>query len=314
MTQSVLVPITNVYAKGDYTAEVRIGSQEQPANLILDSGSSTLVVQAEDYDPSRDESLVATSYAQDIVYSMGGWYGPVVKTRVEMGVGVFQARIADAHVAVAKKEQTGCFGDSDGLLGLAYRELNDAYNIAEYLTENSIDPPVSYPWYLEQEQQDDSVREFRKFLRQYPHEEIIPYFTQLEQQDVVGNQFAFIIHRSSIYQTSSQKTTAQLKEHPLNNGIFVMGYPRMHKHLYDGEFLDLKVVDDKYYNVKLKSMQVGACEPVTAPELAPEDVKGHVSNAIIDSGASMVILPELLFENGPICISPSMASMARALP
>ena len=295
MPQSVLVPITNVYAKGDYTAEVRIGSREQPANLILDSGSSTLVVQTQGYDPARDEALVATEYAQDIVYGLGGWYGPVVKTRVKIGVGAYQALLADAHVAVAKKEQTGCFGESDGLLGLAYRELNDAYNIAAYLKENSIDPAVSYPWYLEQEQQDDTVREFRTFLRQYPHEEITPYFTQLEQQGVVGNQFAFIIHRSSIYQTESKKTTAQLKQHPLNNGIFIMGCPRIHEHLYQGEFLSLKVVGDKYYNVQLKSMQVGNCDPVTAPELAPKDVKGYVSNAIIDSGASMIILPELLF-------------------
>ncbi len=294
MPNSLLVPITNVYALGGYTAEITIGSQQQTANLILDTGSSSMVVQAEDYDPSLDECISATRYAQNIVYGIGGWYGPVVKTRIEIGRGLFRAAIEDVNIAVAKKEQTGCFGHSDGLLGLAYRELNRAYDLESYMSENNIDPAVTYPWYLEQEQQDDTVREFRKFLKQYPREEITPYFTQLEQQGVVGNQFAFVIHRSSIYQTDSEKTTAELADHPLNNGVFIMGHPRAHEALYEGEFHELKVLDDKYYNVHMTHMQVGDCEPVEAPELAPEDA-GHVSNAIVDSGASMVVLPEKLF-------------------
>lgn len=42
MTRSLLVPISNVYAKGGYTASVQIGSAKRPINLILDTSSATL--------------------------------------------------------------------------------------------------------------------------------------------------------------------------------------------------------------------------------------------------------------------------------
>lgn len=101
----------------------------------------------------------------------------------------------------------------------------------------------------------------------------------------MGNQFAFIIHRSSIYQTDSVKTSAELKQHPLNNGFFILGNPVLHKCLYQGEIKRLKVLDDKYYNVNLLSLQVGGYAPITAPPLAEKDVKCYISNAIIDRGA-----------------------------
>ena len=312
MTKSVLVPITNVYAKGDYTAQVHIGSHKQPANLVLDSGSSTMVVQHEDYDPSQDQHLYPTSYAQNVTYGMGGWYGPVVKTSVSIGSGFFQAALKDVHIAVAKKELSNSFALADGLLGLAYRELNKAYNLERYLNENGVEPAVTHPWFLTEEQSDDSISEFRSFLRQFPRHEITPYFTQLEQNGVVGNQFAFIIHRSSIYQTETKKTADELKQHPLNNGVFILGHPRLHGHLYEGEFKEVRVLDDKYYNVHLRSLRVGDQEPISAPALAEKDVKGYVSNAIVDSGASMVILPEILFDglfDGLIKHNPSFASL-----
>jgi len=44
--QSLRIPITNVYGGGDYTATLLVGSQKKPANVILDTGSSTLAVSA----------------------------------------------------------------------------------------------------------------------------------------------------------------------------------------------------------------------------------------------------------------------------
>ena len=312
MPHSVIVPITNVYAKGDYTAEVEIGSEKRTANLILDTGSSTLVVQGEDYDPHKDEHLQPTEYAQDIIYGMGGWYGPVVKTFVNMGKGLFQASLPDAHIAVTRKEMKGCFAQADGLFGLAYRELNRAYDLTEYLKENEVHPAHTFPWHLEADEQDDTVKEFKTFLRNYPSKELTPYFTQLEDEGVVANQFAFIIHRSSIYQTTSQKTTQELKRHPLNNGLFVLGKPKLHTSLFEGRFKEIKVLDDKYYNVNLFTMQVGDQAPVTAPQLAPEHQKGYVSNAIIDSGASGIMFPKALFEGlfaGLIAHNPKFESI-----
>ena len=45
MAQTVIrIPINNVKGGGDYTGEISVGSQGAIANVILDTGSSTLAV------------------------------------------------------------------------------------------------------------------------------------------------------------------------------------------------------------------------------------------------------------------------------
>ncbi|MGJ8664498.1 MAG: pepsin-like aspartyl protease, partial [Marinicella sp.] len=98
---------------------------------------------------------------------------------------------------------------------------------------------------------------------------------------------------------------------PLNNGIFVMGHPKFHEHLYQGEFKEVKVLDNKYYNVHVKSMRVGQGQQLEAPVLAEED-KNHKTNGIIDSGASLIVLPHDLFNqmlSDLININPSFDSI-----
>lgn len=294
MPRSVIIPVTNVYAKGDFTAEIRIGSQGEIANLILDTGSSALVVEDADYQPAEDQHLKPTVLAQEVTYGLGGWFGPVIKTKIAMGDGPFSVFLEDAHIAVTRKETTSCFGQADGILGLAYHELSKAYELTEYLEENNIQPAVTYPWFLSEEQQDDSIKQFNSFLKAYPLNRITPYFTHLEEQGVVGNQFALLIHRSSIYQTNSKKSLKQLKKHPLNTGVFVMGEPKFHQHLYTGDFKKVKVLHDKYYNVNVKSLQVGNCPAITAPKLE-EKHKNYETNGIVDTGASAIVLPKQLF-------------------
>ncbi len=89
MTQNHLqLRTTLAYAKGAYTVEIKIGSQRRPANVLLDSGSSTLVVLPQAYDPSHDQNLTATSLAQSIAYGIGTWAGPVLKTEITFGTNV----------------------------------------------------------------------------------------------------------------------------------------------------------------------------------------------------------------------------------
>lgn len=311
MPRSVIIPVTNVYAKGGFTVEIKIGSEGATANLILDSGSSALVVQNEDYDPAEDNNLQATSLAQNKTYGIGGWSGPVVKTKVIMGDAPFSVDSDGIHVAITTIEQQDSFGDADGIIGLAYYELNRAYDLTEYLLENEVEPATTYPWYLAQKEQDDTVREFKSFLKNYPKSYIKPYFTQLEEQGVVGNQFALLIHRSSIYQTSRERNLKELKRHPLNTGFFVMGEPRFHKHLYQGGFKQVKVLDNKYYNVHVKAIQVGNCEPISAPLLAEEHQRFR-TNGIVDTGASAIVLPKTLFDqmvNDLVSINPTFDSI-----
>lgn len=295
MPKSTIVPVTNVYAKGSYTAKVKIGSESSTAHLILDSGSSALVVQGEDYQPELDNDLQPTSLAQAVTYGLGGWSGPVINTSVGMGNGPFAVKLNNTSLAFTQKEKQGCFGDADGIMGLAYYELSKAYDLTEYLQEHDVEPTHTYPWYLAQSEHDDSIKELKSLFKKYPKIQLTPYFSQLEQQGVVGNQFALLVHRSSIYQTSSKKNLKQLKRHPLNMGLFVMGEPRFQKHLYRGGFKEVKVLDNKYYNVNVKSLRVGNNHAHDAPQLA-EKHKHYKTNGIIDTGASAIVLPKTLFD------------------
>ncbi|WP_157447784.1 MULTISPECIES: hypothetical protein [Colwellia] len=38
--------MSNVFGKGDYSVTLHLGSEKSPVNLLLDTGSSTLVVKA----------------------------------------------------------------------------------------------------------------------------------------------------------------------------------------------------------------------------------------------------------------------------
>ena len=45
---------TLAYAQGGYTVALAVGSERQPANVLLDTGSSSLAFFAGRYDPARD--------------------------------------------------------------------------------------------------------------------------------------------------------------------------------------------------------------------------------------------------------------------
>lgn len=66
MPTTLKLPIVNVYAKGDYCATLHIGSEKSPVNLIIDSGSSTLVVKETSYQASKDKDLTPTTIAQEV--------------------------------------------------------------------------------------------------------------------------------------------------------------------------------------------------------------------------------------------------------
>jgi len=77
MTSSAIrMPISNVYGGGDYTAPIVIGSSGTTANVILDTGSSTLAVVPNVYDLTGDNDARPTALAQDVIYGTGGWAGP----------------------------------------------------------------------------------------------------------------------------------------------------------------------------------------------------------------------------------------------
>jgi hypothetical protein len=124
----VRIPITNIYMDGDYTGTIYVGSQKRPANVILDTGSSTLAIDGSFYDPSKDTSAKITHLAQEVGYAdNSSWIGAVVKT--DVGVGNQLLILPQTNVAVAYHETSSMFRKSDGILGLAYTRLNNAFEL-----------------------------------------------------------------------------------------------------------------------------------------------------------------------------------------
>jgi hypothetical protein len=78
------IPINNVRV-GDYTAQIKIGSQGVVANVILDTGSSTFAIAPGRYQIDQDTDVKVTPLAQIVTYGTGGWSGPVIVTTVSMG-------------------------------------------------------------------------------------------------------------------------------------------------------------------------------------------------------------------------------------
>src|SRR5208282_4352163 len=102
MSKTIRIPITNVFMDGDYTGTILLGSKQKPANVILDTGSSTLSVDGKKYDPTRDSEAKITNIAQEVGYGDGSnWIGAVVQTDVRLGTGAQAAILPKANVAVA---------------------------------------------------------------------------------------------------------------------------------------------------------------------------------------------------------------------
>jgi len=278
------VPITNVYADGDYTAQIQIGSSATPANVILDTGSSTLAVSEGLYAAHADSAMQATALAQDVIYGTGGWTGPVVTTTIAMGANGQETSI-DAYLALTADQESGGFGNADGILGLAFNALNSAYNLTTYLTQQSIDPPVTYPWPFNLGNSGAALKQFATFLSRMREEDLPPYFTALEDQNVSRNIFAFYTLRSMVAMGTNDPATD-----PLNNGYFILGGGPEQTDLYAGDFVNVDVVDDLWYNTNLLAVQVAGCKQVEAKPLSKQYARTNISNSIVDSGTNSLYL------------------------
>jgi hypothetical protein len=289
MTETVVrIPINNVKGGGDYTGEIRVGSQGAVANVILDTGSSTLAVVPRVYKIAQDQNVTYTSYAQQVTYGTGGWSGPVLQTTLDMGSGANQASVK-TFLAIADEQLPHDLGPADGILGLAFNALNSAYDLTAYLTEHNVNPPVTYPWLFPVKTSTAALRQVEQFLQRMTEVDLTPYFTALEEADVTRNIFAFYTLRSTPAMASADPATD-----PLNNGIFVLGGGLDQTDLFTGQPLNVAVLDDLYYNTNLKAVQIGTASPVPAKPLPAAQAKSLVSNSIVDSGTnSLVLAPDV---------------------
>ena len=276
----IRIPINNVTGGGDYTGEIRIGSQGAVANVILDTGSSTLAVVPRVYNIADDKDAGFTPYAQLIRYGTGEWSGPVLKTTLSMGSGGNQASV-NTFIAIADEELPHNLAPADGILGLAFNALNSAYDLTAYLTSRHVEPPYTYPWLFPVRASAAALRQVEQFLARMTEIDLTPYFTALEEAKVTRNIFAFYTLRSTPSMTSASPETD-----PLNNGIFVLGGGLDQTDLYTGQALNVAVLDDLYYNTNLKAVQIGDAAPVQVSPPPPSQTKSQVSNSIVDSSTN----------------------------
>ena len=309
MSQTVIrVPINNVKGGGDYTGEIRVGSQGVVANVILDTGSSTLAVIPRVYNIAEDQNAAFTPFAQLVTYGTGGWSGPVLETTLSMGSGANQASVK-SYIAIADEQLPHNLGPADGILGLAFNSLNSAYDLTAYLTSHNVSPPVTYPWLFPVKTSAAALQQVEQFLARLTEVDLTPYFTALESAQVTRNIFAFYTLRSTPSMASADPAAD-----PLNNGIFVLGGGLDQADLYTGEPLNVAVLDNLYYNTNLKAVQVGNAAPVGVNPLPASQAKSLGSNSIVDSGTNSLVLAQDVYDaviSGLGSLSANFATLVR---
>ena len=273
MPKSAQLPITNTLSGGDYTAQIEIGSEKNVANVILDTGSSTLAVWKNKFGDSTTQS---TDYVQFVGYGTGHWAGPVLKTAVGFGTGDNYIGLSSTTIAQIQSGQYGGnkqFYPANGILGLAFKSLNTAANVG------TSDFPLSN---YDTQQKWGSLQEY--------FENIDPYFTDIEQAHQVENKYAFLTRRSNIHHSTD------VTNDPLNGGWFILGGGEEYTDLFTGEFQSLQVVSDQWWNTQFLQLQVGTDSPISIPSLETlgneygRDLSSLGSNSIIDSGTNSISL------------------------
>src|SRR5215470_7772877 len=217
----IRIPINNVLLGNDYTGKLYVGAQRREVNLLLDTGSSTLAVEQKSYDPRKDANAKVTNLVQEVAYGDGSnWIGSVVQTDMTVSASSKSIDLPDVSVAVAYHETASMFGKAQGILGLAYRALDDAIDI-----HRPTIPPKYTP--------NDIRAGHRVFVE--------PYFTQLEKSGLVADKYAFYTRRSVL------RASADPASDPMNNGFLIIGGGEEAKDLYAGKFRTAVVLSDDWY-------------------------------------------------------------------
>lgn len=216
MAKTVRVPITNVFMDGDYTGEIHVGPANTKLNVILDTGSSALAVDGQKYEPSPGDKL--TNVAQADSYGDGSsWTGAVINTTVTFQNAGNAIALAGANVAVAYQASKDMFSGADGILGLAYAPLDDAFSMPQQTWTTKYTS--------------DQVQSGKRGV-------ITPYLTQLAQAGITSDIVSFYTKRSFI------RGGANPAADDLNKGWMIIGGGQEETSLYSGAFHAVKVLAD----------------------------------------------------------------------
>ncbi len=260
MANIARIPITNIYMQGDYTGVIYVGPGNKPMNVILDTGSSALALDATKYQPDVTGGDQTTDLAQTDSYGDGStWTGAVIETTLTIGLSGSTIALPGGNAAVAYQESSNMFGSADGILGLAYAPLDDAFQMPQDTWKN----------------QYTSTQ-----VRAGTQSDLVPYLTQLANAGVVSDKIAFYTKRSFIHVGGGSND-------PLNQGFMIVGGGEESTDLYTGAFQTVTVLSDAWYCTNLKEVIVGSASPIAARLQGP---RGMPSNSIIDSGTNSLNL------------------------
>ena len=266
MATVVRIPITNVYAEGDYTGVICVGEKNKPMNVLLDTGSSALALDGTKYKPDFANGDQSTDLAQTDSYGDGSsWTGAVIKSNLTVGAGDTSATMRGGNVAVAYEASGDMFGKTDGILGLAYAPLDDAFQMPQDSSKHHYSS--------------DEVRTGKP-------SDLVPFLTQLAGMGITSDKISFYTRRSFVHVGNGDA------HDPLNNGWMIVGGGEESTDLYTGTFQSVKVLSDEWYCTNLKEVVVGSTAPIAARIQGP---KGMPTNSIIDSGTnSLNLSPKML--------------------
>jgi len=257
MASVAKIPITNVFMDGDYTGQIFVGPDRKPMNVILDTGSSALALNGESYAGEVAAGDLTTNLAQTDTYGdQSTWTGAVIHSTVAAGDLHDPVVLPGANVAIAYDASENMFRKTDGILGLAYAPLDDAFK----MPSNTFDHHYTAA----------QVRGGQQQL-------ITPYLTQLQNAGIVADKLAFYTRRSFVHAGGGGQAD------PLNNGWMILGGGEEFTDLYSGTFQSVKVLSDSWYCTNLKAVVVGSYGQVAARVQGPS---GMPSNSIIDSGTN----------------------------
>lgn len=276
------IPITNVYGDGAYSGRVLVGASRRPMNVLLDSGSAVFALDGRRYRPGAGDRT--TKFAQYMSYADGShWSGGVIKTTVTVGRAEQLITAKGINLALAAALSKDTFLKADGILGLAYAPLDEAWEMPKDTTATAY----------------SSTR-----IRAGRYTQITPYLRHLDQLKLVADIFGFYTRRSCIHH--GLKNPA---EDPLNQGWMVLGGGEQCRDFYRGRFQTAKVLAEQWYNTNLKAIVVGDTTPLAVHQLPPA---GYPSNSIVDSGTTSIDLGPLLLQAVIAQFKPAQRALLQA--
>ena len=250
--------------------------------MLLDTGSGVLAVDGGFYDPGNDADATTTKLLQVVSYGSAAFVGAVVRTSIRFG-NAAGITLQGANLAVTYDGRRQTFGAAQGIVGLAYRALDSAFLM-----------PAD-TWQTEYDADQVSLGQ---------PADLDPYLDQLAAQGLSALKFAFSIHRS---------TPTVAADHSPNQGLFVLGGGAECSDLYTGALASIAVVHEQFFNVALRSIQIGNQPSIAVPPIAPG--RTALSNAVIDSGTEALRLDQGLYTQVLAAFSavdPNFASQLQA--